>query len=184
MQSAGISIVNYDNVTIGMNGSSQLEVKDAAITTAKLAAGVLGISYIDGGAGQTANVAKQDIDIVNITAGQLAANDMLLIFVQLGASGAGGQATANLRINDGTNTLDLADFSSVSEKYNEVAFIVSKTLEMNNTATVTKLAATCTHDQAGGLNADWITGALTLTLRGKSVSGNAFFAWRVYKVKI
>jgi len=170
--------------------------------------GILSYGYIQGASSSDISVKKMwsgnastssgteiELGTNTFAAGDFAANDLMIVFVE--ARGVSGVSNADfkLRVNDGTNTFTTAqrgEFGAGGVGKHFICFISqgeAATTALNSSFMgITDTVALGTNqnnaDTEATMIANWITTAFTLSFRGWTPGGGGtcYFKWWVVKV--
>ncbi len=145
---------------------------------------VLFMAYLDG---ETSSNIDGEIDTVTFATNDFAATDLILLFAQCETTGDNG--TGYFRVNDGTNTADIAN--NIVIPYGTAACGGAVAWLSQGRNANTQLNFVAQRIQAGVYSpiaatmiASWITTAWTLSIRGaRSSSGTMHYRAWIYKMK-
>jgi hypothetical protein len=115
ISSAGLSLVNgvlsilYDDTTIGINGSNELEVKDNGINSAKIADGSIGTADISDSAINGNKLADNSVNSAKVVDGSIQAVDLADTYLASEVDGSTTNELQDLSLDTATNILSLSD---------------------------------------------------------------------------
>lgn len=164
----------------------------AAPTFQAAAAGSQDVALIHSGAVSTNSGVEAELDSHVVGAGAFAINDTIWVLVEGFNPTGGGNAEAKIRINDGTNTVDVYVNKDNNFTHSDLKFIQStsantqllcfsyewNTVQGGGAATIHPINTPAT------MIANWLSAGFTISLRGfTNATGTAYYNWKVYKIK-
>lgn len=178
--------ISASKTQFGAAGAGSLFLRrNAANTSYEWAAAGDAVKMDSGNATTTSGIEVQ-LGTKTFAASDFAANDLLLVIIQSGNTGA---ATSNrrIRIADGTNTFTSTLNGSPTGPFVGFSqFVVSQRADVNtelDCSALNQAQATVEHvNDRATMIANWITSAFTLSYRGEGTT-TGFHRWWAYKLK-
>ena len=144
-----------------------------AAPTFQAAAGGSGIFVLEkeGTTTVTSDGTEAELDTVDITG--LGANDLIIVEGHCRQGVSAGTGLVKVRISDGSNTKDITIFSSSSGLAGTYRVVCGQRDNSNTSIDEghvfsASTASTNAGSQTSGFNANWITGTVTVSIRGNS----------------